>query len=45
MDVGISGLCSIKNREDVSTNCGGLHTVKSAPKITQAFELRECPER
>ena len=22
-----------------------LHTVKSAPKITEAFELRECPER
>ena len=41
-----AGLCSIENREDVSeTHCDGLHTVKSATKITQAFELKECPER
>ena len=33
-------------REDSSkTNSGGLHTVKKASKTTQAFELRDCPER
>jgi len=36
----------LEYRQDVSkTNCGGLHTVKSEPKITQAFELKESVER
>jgi len=36
----------LEYREDVSkTNCVGLHTVRSEPKITQAFELKECAER
>ena len=36
----------LEYREDVSkTYCGGLHSVKRAPKVTQAFELTETPER
>ena len=41
-----NGCRYLEYQENVSkTTCGGLQTVRSEPKITQAFELKECAER